>query len=73
MKDKIDANKVNTESNQAIIDNFKSKVVAITYSDSLSRNKKHINKVAFLKKAREVGKNLISDDTSSSRAIPASL
>jgi len=73
MKDKININSLNTESNQAIIDNFKSKVVAITYSDSLSKTKKRIDKATFLKKAREVGKNLISDDTSSSRVIQASL
>lgn len=59
-----------TDTNQATIDKFKSKVVVIHYSQS-PPSPKNIDKKVIWDKAKEVGKNPIADDTTPSRALPA--
>ena len=65
---KNDADNVNY---QATIEKLKKLVVELNYSQTIPGDKKQIDKKDFWKKAREVGRNPISDDTVPSRTLPA--
>lgn len=61
----------NNDDYQATIEKLKKLIVEINYSQKISVNKTQIDKNDFWKKARNVGRNPISDDPAPSRTLPA--